>query len=172
MQQNTAPIIVTLKLNPKAELFFNEMRTKYFPAYCNYVSAHVTLFNRVNCSIEILHNLLEKYKKPTILNMEINGLVNMGKGLAYTVQSAELLKLQKEIKQPLKTYLGLKDKKKYWPHITIQNKVTAFKALQTHTSLLETFTPFTAEAIGFTTWKFQKNKWIYLQDFLFEEAVY
>lgn len=72
------------------------------------------------------------------------------------------------MKTELFPFLTGKDKKKLWPHITVQNKVTAWKALQTATELRKDFKPFTIQATGFSLWHFNKGPWIPAGEFLFE----
>ena len=65
-------------------------------------------------------------------------------------------------------HLLKKDRKKFKPHVTIQNKVTAYKAFKTHEFLNETFKPFTLMATGFSCWYFKKGYWVKKEDLLFK----
>ena len=65
------------------------------------------------------------------------------------------------------TYLTAQDRNKLWPHITIQNKVTAYKALVTHTLLDPKFVPFTIRAQGLSVWKYLNGPWEHMSDHLF-----
>lgn len=93
----------------------------------------------------------------------------MGHGAAFTIQSDEIMELHVSMKRAFTTYLTGKDKKKLWPHITIQNKVTAWKAQQLVEKLAAEFKPFSITATGFSLWKYDKGPWLHVNDFLFEK---
>ena len=165
--QKLPPLIVTIKLNDEAQVHFNELRSRYYPAYCNYVHAHITLFHKLSSQLTLIDEVLATHALQPSFEMQVNGVINMGSGVAYTLASAQLIETHKKLQKAFKGFLVLKDQKKLWPHITIQNKVTAFKAQQTAELLQQNFKPFTIQAIGFSTYLFKKNRWIYQKDYLF-----
>lgn len=160
-------IIVTLKLDENAQSFFNEQRTKYFPAHCNYVDAHITLFHKLPSNNLDVENVLEKFAQRTTFDICINEIVLQNTGVAYQILSDELMILHKQMQEELQQYLIRNDLKKLWPHITIQNKVTAYKAYKTHAVLIPFFEPFNVMAIGFTSWYYVKGYWEKKGDYLF-----
>ena len=44
---NDYPIIVTARMNNKAQLYFNDLREWYLPPNLNYLKAHLTLFHKL-----------------------------------------------------------------------------------------------------------------------------
>ena len=57
--QKNYPLIITLKINEEAQLYFEEMRKKYFPAHANFVYAHITVFHCLpSNNIEIENSLI------------------------------------------------------------------------------------------------------------------
>ncbi len=56
-----------------------------------------------------------------------------------------------------------------WPHITIHNKATVYKAFKTHEKLLADFKPFGITAIGFTTWFYTEKQWLKKEDNIFKK---
>ena len=67
----------------------------------------------------------------------------------------------------LAPYLIRNDRKILTPHITIQNKVTAYKAYKTHALLLADFKPFVVQAIGYISWYYAKGYWEMKEEYLF-----
>jgi hypothetical protein len=65
------------------------------------------------------------------------------------------------------TYLICNDRKILKPHITIQNKVTTYKAQKTQALLLKDFKPFVVNALGFTSWYYVKGYWDKKADYFF-----
>lgn len=164
-------LIVTVKMQAIDAAFFNALRTKYYPAYCNFVDAHITLFHKLPTELNLVTELLEKATKRNNLAINVTGIKNVGNSVAYTLECAELVQLHRSLQKKLTSYLTTKDRRKLKPHITIQNKVTAFKAVQTAQFLQENFIQSTIHAIGLSTFLFHKNKWIHQSDYLFEETV-
>lgn len=161
------PLIITLSLDEASHAYFTKLRTKYFPAYCNYLDAHITLFHRLHTTERNIQETLQKLAERKIIKAEVISIKNTGKGNSFTVASEELQQLHKSMQQPFAPYLIAKDRRKLQPHITIQNKVTAFKAEETTKALLQNFKPHFIQGIGLSTWLYAKGPWIHLNDYLF-----
>ena len=161
------PLIVTLKIDEPSRLFFNEKRTIFFPAHANYVDAHVTLFHKLpsnNLEIEIGMTQFAQHKKFDLL---ISDIILFETSVSYAIESPHLLHLHAEMQSKFDPYLIRNDRKILKPHITIQNKVTAYKAYKTHAFLIKDFNPFVVNAIGFTSWYYLKGYWDKKEDYLF-----
>lgn len=170
MQEIKTPsLIVTIKMQDEALVFFNTLRKKNYPAHFNYVDAHITLFHKLPSNIHgIQETLLQSaQRKPFIL--QIDSVKQINTSVLFTINAPELVTIHKQLKKQFYQYLTFKDRKYLRPHITIQNKVTVYKAQQTAALLQQNFIPFSTEAIGFSTYLFNKNKWLHQQDFLFAE---
>ncbi len=153
------PLVITLKMDEPAEKFFNAERKKHFPAYCNYVAAHITLFHKLPSNKMEIDTTIEKFAKRKSFELNIIDVVLQENGVAYEIKSDDLLHLHKEMQKDLSKFLIRNDRKKLWPHITIQSKVTAYKASKTHAALRSTFKPIRANAIGFSCWYYVKGYW-------------
>ena len=162
------PLIITLKLDDKAKLYFNELREEHFPAHINFLEAHLTLFHALPPGEAIVQNTLEQFSKRGFIELSVTGLEKIGNGVVYTVASDELQALHAGMQDAFRSFLVGKDKQKLWPHITIQNKVTAFKAQSLFEKLSIGFTPYNIKAIGFSTFLYNDGPWQHLQDYLFE----
>jgi len=161
-------IILTLALDDASQKYFTSLRDRYFPKHCNYLPAHLTLFHKLPASnFSVEEGIKACCKKPPF-EIEITGIKNMHTGAAFEIQSARLQQLHEEMQQKLSPYLISNDRKKLWPHITIQNKVTAFKAAQTIAALQQNFTPFSAQAIGIDSWLYVNGPWQKQAEYRFE----
>ena len=163
-----APLIITLKIDEASHVFFDGRRKKYFPAHCNNVAAHISLFHKLPSNNIKVNNIIEKFSKGKPFVIDISNLFLQSNGIAYEIKSVELLQLHKAMQEDLSGYLIRNDRKKIWPHITIQSKVTAYKALKTRTAILSTFKPFNATAIGISCWYYVKGYWEKKEHYLFE----
>ncbi len=167
----SAPLIVTVKLDKQAQEYFAALRQKHFPAHCNYMEAHLTFFHKLPANLDVMDATLKKFAEHGTMDLEVTGIRNIGNGNVFTLASVELGHLHKAMQQSLGKYLITQDRKKLWPHITVQNKVTAFKAKQTTELLLDNFKPFTIKAIGLTSWLYLKGPWQHQKDYLFNNSL-
>ncbi len=165
------PLVITLKIDETSQEFFNEQRKKYFPAYCNYVEAHITLFHKLPSNKIEIDEVLEKFSKRKSFQLDINNPVLQSNGIAYEIESEELLQIHKDMQERLSKFLIRNDRNKLWPHITIQSKVTAYKAFKTHADLLYTLKPLSAKAVGFSCWYYVKGYWEKKGEYLFQENI-
>jgi len=166
------PLILTLQLEEKASQFFNDQRKKYFPAHINYLEAHLTLFHALPPEEKIIVDIIQALSKRKIMDMEVTGLHNIGNGVVYTVASAALQSIHASMQQSFQPFLNGKDKQKLWPHITVQNKVTAFKSAELFKKLSQDFIPFSIRATGFSIFVYEGGPWQHLKDFPFEDDSY
>ncbi len=157
-------------MDEDSQAFFTAQRQKYFPKHVNYLTSHITLFHHLPSGEahirEVLQSLVKEQSK---FSCEVLGLKNIGNGVAYVLDAPPVMVIQKQLQYEFKPYLISQDRHKIWPHITIQNKVTAFKAQQTFKELQQTFTPSSVEITGLTTWLYLGGPWQHVDDFLFRE---
>jgi 2'-5' RNA ligase len=163
----SSPIIICLQLEEKAQHYFTSQRTAYFPKHINYLEAHLTLFHALPATTPIINKTIEAVCKRKEMELQVIGLTNTGNGVAYSVESAALQAMHQYMQQQFDELLVGKDRREIWPHITIQNKVTAFKALQLYEYLSIDFKPFPIRATGISTWLYRNGPWEKLKDFLF-----
>jgi len=164
------PLIVTLLLDEESVAFFNVLRKKYFPPALNFLAAHLTLFHHLpsgNASIE--KNLETWSQEQAILSLQVTAVKCIGRGVAYKMESKSLLQLHKQMQQKWEPWLTPQDKQTLWPHITVQNKVSAVEAKHTLTVLQASFQPFTSYGLGFSLWAYEGGPWRFLHNFLFAQ---
>lgn len=160
---NQVIYILTLRLDPDSQAFFDRLRLKYFPPERNYLKAHLTLFHQLpdaDHTFEILRGLT---LKP--FNMKVNGLRHLGNGVAYQIESEELQQLQGHLSTLFAEHLIPQDKQGFKPHITIQNKVTPEVSKQLLLQLRNSFDSFLVSAIGLDLWIYEGGPWKHQESF-------
>jgi 2'-5' RNA ligase len=164
------PLILSILLDDTSHQYFTGLRNKYFPKYCNYLEAHLTLFHRLPSANPLIDNALKEICRREKMLMQASAVKSMGTGVAFEIRSPELATLHKTLQQKFSRYLITQDRKKLWPHISIQNKVTAFKASQTLELLQKDFIPFAVEGIGIGSWLYKGGYWEKKGEYLFGTA--
>lgn len=161
-------LIVTLEMEEVYQRHFNELRTRYFPAHANYLDAHITLFHHLPAGEPAITAALEAAAQRQPLMLTVAGIVHFGNGVAYRLVSDALQTMHSRLQQTFEPWLIRQDKQPLRPHITVQNKVTDFKARQLHETLSATFTPFEMKAVGLKTWRYLHGPWKAEQYFAFD----
>jgi 2'-5' RNA ligase len=160
-------LILTVGLDKESQHFFSQLRNQYYPAHCNYVDAHITLLHRLPAGIALFDESMHQLTKQHSLQIEVNGITNIGKGIIFNLYSPDLQALHKNLKAQFTPFLISKDRRAFVPHITIQNRVTAYKAAQTFQSLTQQFKPFVICGEGIAVWQYLKGPWQLLQFYPF-----
>lgn len=160
-------LIITLELEAVHQQWFNALRQAHYPSHSNYLAAHITLFHRLPANEPAVIAAIPAFAQRPPLSLQVQQVSNMGKGVAYSLVSDELQQLHAAMQQTFTPWLTRQDKKTLWPHITIQNNVTAYKAHLLHQQLQQDFTPFTVQATAIRTWQYLKGPWKRLEAFSF-----
>ena len=161
-------LIITLLIDDTSQLFFEEKRKLYFPAHANFTGAHITLFHSlpdVNLVFDTIQNICKNINQFTLT---VNKVIHNKSFNAYEIGSTNLLVLHKNLQKAFDGILSKKDLKTLHPHVTIQNKTTAYKAEKTYKLLQQNFQPFEINGLGFTCWYYSKKCWEKQGDYLFK----
>jgi hypothetical protein len=163
--EGKSSLILTLRLDPVSQSFFDALRERHFPASRNFLKAHLTLFHKLPDKIETIERL-NSLSFPQI-DLQVSGLINLGAGVAYKVESNALKQLHKILSTEFRDYLSPQDKQGFRAHITIQNKTSpqAAKALLEELSL--DFQTFTVKAVGLDLWEYLNGPWVHNAYFAF-----
>ena len=161
------PLILTVSIDEQSFEYFNALRQQYFPPKLNYLSAHLTLFHALPNDAAIIDTVKITAQTQAAFPLLITTPVSIGRGVAFKIESEELLKLNKQLQQTWQPILTPQDKQKLWPHITVQNKVTPHEATMLLAELKQDFTPFTAVATGLQLWEYLDGPWKLLDAFPF-----
>jgi len=151
------PLILTLKLDKDSQAFFEAQRKKYFPPERNWLEAHLMLFHQLPNDHHTRHFLNGFIHELFVL--QVTGLMNLGAGVAYRVESPALSALQRELSRHFAAMLIPQDRQGFRPHITIMNKTTPEEARELITDLSVNFESFAITAIGFDLWTSLGGPW-------------
>lgn len=164
-----APLILTLTLDPAAQLHFNALRHKYFPPERNFLEAHVTLFHHLPGSEQaaVTQRLASLTATQVAFSLQVSDVWMMGRGVAYRLTSQQAQAVRAELAASWREWLTPQDAQVWRPHITVQNKVTAAEARTLHEVLSRDFSPFAITATGLSLWRYLGGPWEKLADFPF-----
>ena len=163
-----ALLILTLTLDDAIQQYFNNLRKAHFPPERNYLDAHLTLFHHLPAGetqiIEAISNTVSNFDK---MQLQVTGVKNIGNGVAFAMECAQLQAMHKQLQQQWDTWLIPQDRQKLWPHITVQNKVNPDVAKSLKEKLEQEFTPFEITGTGLSLFEYQGGPWKFIREFEF-----
>nr|WP_081643334.1 2'-5' RNA ligase family protein [Sphingobium bisphenolivorans] len=136
------------------------MRRAHFPPERNQVPAHVTLFHHLPPSLleELRHRLKRLCAGPAPAAM-ISDVMLLGRGVAYRVESAELMAIRDELAEAFTGLLVPQDQGRPRFHITVQNKVEPGEARALYQILRQDFRPKPLAIAGLAAWHYREGPW-------------
>lgn len=172
MIMSTPPLILTAHTNEDDILFFDELRSRFFPPERNFLRAHVTMFHKLPLQylediVEIIASLATLTNK---MEARVTGVRHLGSGVAFDLQSDALMTARQKLKDAFRPWLGAQDHQPWKPHITVQNKVHWQKADALFDMLSNSFVPTTIMIEGFDLWSYMQGPWRHEQLFKFSKA--
>jgi 2'-5' RNA ligase superfamily len=130
-------LIVTAELGPEDFAWLDRLRRAHYPPERNQVAAHLTMFRALPPSAEPeLRSRLKRMAAARAPAARIEGLMDLGGGVAFRVTSPDLDRIRNEVANDLHGLLSAQDGGGWRPHVTIQNKV-APKAARAVIQMLE-----------------------------------
>jgi 2'-5' RNA ligase len=158
--------ILTLRLDQASQAHLESLRQQHYPKHLNQIPAHLTLFHQLP-PLEEIEATLQHAAHRSPFPVEVTGLRSLGRGVAFTLASAELQRLHAELSQPFEGYLTAQDRQKFQPHIVVQNKATPEAARTLLAQLRAEFRPFPVQAVGLVLWHYLGGPWELAQSFCF-----
>ena len=155
---DTAPLILTLTLDPPAQARFDALRAAHFPADRLFIGAHVTLFHALPNDLA-QDVIIAETRALSPFTVSVNGLRFLGRGVAYSLESAPLRKLRNRLRQHWLDHLTPQDRQGWQPHVTIQNKADPAAARALHVMLSAGFSPWQVTATGLDLWIYRNGPW-------------
>jgi 2'-5' RNA ligase len=154
------PLIVTLLLDPRSQHRFDALRTAHFPPERNHLAAHVTLFHALpgEAQQRVTADLTELARRPPF-PVAVPGLRSLGRGVAYVLDSEELVSLHRELAARWRDVLTRQDSQPLRAHVTVQNKVTPDSARRLLADLQSDFVPYEVQAEGLSLWRYLGGPW-------------
>lgn len=157
---DAVPIIVTALFGPDDHRWLNRLRRAHFPPERNYLPAHLTLFHHLPPSAEQeLRQRLRGHCAGPAPEARISGLMFMGRGVAYRVESPTLAAIRAELTEAFQGLLVPQDQAGWRGHVTIQNKVEPKIAKALHQQLERDFVPRLLQIAGLAAWWYRGGPW-------------
>jgi 2'-5' RNA ligase len=163
------PLVVTVEIDDAAQARFDRERSALFPPGRTVLGAHVTLFHALPGSHEpeVIAELSRVAAAREPFSIEVVQLMSLGRGVAYQLQSAELVSLHRDLQARWWAQLSPQDRQRYRPHVTVQNKVSPEVASRTLAQLRQRFAPFTVTARALRLWRYDGGPWTHRERFPF-----
>ena len=148
-----------MALEAGAQARFDRLREEHYPAHLNRIAAHLTLFHALPASEEVLAVLAEEAAALRPFAMRVTGLMSLGRGVAYVVESSELKALHRRLSAAFAAELNAQDRQGFRPHIVVQNKATGDGARALRERLQAVFVPGEIAAEGLAWWDYLGGPW-------------
>jgi 2'-5' RNA ligase len=153
------PLVVTLAVEEAVQSRWDRERAQLFPSGRTRVGAHVTLFHAVPGDLldQVLADL-DTVAGPAF-PVSVSGVMGLGRGAAYRLESAELVRRHHVVQQRWWSRLSAQDRQGFRPHVTVQNKVSPDVARATVERLQQQFAPYEVMALGVEVWRYVGGPW-------------
>lgn len=164
-------LIVTAEIGERDFAWLDQLRRANYPVERNQVAAHLTVFHALPPSAELeLRRRLAEVTRCATPRASIEGLMDLGGGVAFRIVSPDLDSIREELADELHGLLSAQDAGGWRPHITIQNKVTTKAARLLITSLERQFIarPLSITALGL--YRYENGPWTRLGIYRFRDA--
>jgi 2'-5' RNA ligase superfamily len=168
----SAPLILTLGLDPAAFARLDAARRAHFPPARNLIPAHLTLFHALPGEQEpaIAAVLEAEAAAVPSIGLRVAGLRFLGRGVAYSVESAPLAALRARLAARFAPWLDAQDRQGWRPHVTVQNKVAPEVARATLRALEAGFAPWAARSESLLLWRYLGGPWEAVGEFRFADG--
>lgn len=165
----TAPIIITAEMGKTDQAWANGLRRAHFPPERNFLDAHITLFHHLPPSHlpEIRSRLaaLAGECRPPVAHL--SDVMMLGRGVAYRVDSPELMAIRDELAEEFRGLLIPQDQARPRFHITVQNKVEPATARALHAALSDVFKPRPLAIFGLSAHYYRDGPWEHIASWSF-----
>jgi len=159
--------IVTLRLDEDSQSFFEQQRRQFYPVELDQISAHLTLFHRIEASPQVKAVVAGAARRQTF-QLEVTGLRSLGRGVAYVLASKAAQGVHAELADAFADQLTAQDRQPFAPHVVVQNKVAPTQAKDLLLSLREQFTPFAVSGVALDLWNYLGGPWSLEDSFSFQ----
>ena len=117
-------LIVAAELGGEDFAWLEALRRAHYPPDRNRVPAHLTIFRALPPSAETeVRSRLARFAHERAPKARIEGLMDLGGGVAFRIASPDLDRIRSELARDLHGLLSAQDDAGWRPHVTIQNKV-------------------------------------------------
>lgn len=155
-----APLIVTATFGTADQRRFDALRHAHFPPERNYLKAHLTLFHHLPPSrADELVRLLKDIAVDAAPVAHVTEVYSLGRGVAYRVESRDLLAMRARIADWFAPDLTAQDQATPRLHVTVQNKVEPAQAKALLAELRAEFQPAPLAITGFSLYNYRGGPW-------------
>jgi hypothetical protein len=156
-----APIIVTALFGAADHAFLDGQRRAHFPPERNVLAAHLTMFHHLPPSMaaEVSQRLSQATRGVPAPTARLAGLVSLGRGVAYRIDSPELDAIRAGLADAFAGLLTPQDSAGWRAHVTIQNKVEPAQARTLLAALQADFRPRPVAIAGLAAWWYRGGPW-------------
>ena len=151
--------VLTLALDAESQRWFEELRQRHFPPERNQIPAHLTMFHTLPRERWVSEGLREIVGAERDFSLRVTGVRSLGKGVAYTLRSAELDRLHRRLAERFGEVLTAQDRQPFRAHVVVQNKVTPEAARRLLAELEAGFVEREARAVGVELWHYLGGPW-------------
>jgi len=136
------------------------LRRAHYPGERNQLPAHLTMFHALPPSSEAeIRTRLSARAKGPVPRASIEGIMDLGGGVAFRVVSPALDRIREDLARDLHGLLGAQDAGGWRPHVTIQNKVAPKTARALIASLERQFAPCRLAITGLGLHRYLGGPW-------------
>ena len=166
-----APLLITAELPDDILAWADALRRQHYPPERNRLKAHVTLFHALPPSAgEEVRRLLGEFAAAPPPEARITGLMDLGRGTAFDVDSPGMVDLHADLAERLHGLVQQKDARPLRLHVTVQNKVSPEDARRLQAQLAEDFYPRRFRFRGFGLYGWDGALWNFERLFPFRGA--
>jgi len=153
-------LIVTAEIGANDLAWLDRLRRAHYPPERNRVPAHLTIFHALPPSAEReVRSSLSRTVSAEPPQASIEGLMNLGGGVAYRVVSPQLDGIRSRLADDFHGLLSAQDSDGWRPHVTIQNKVQPRVSRALIASLERDFAPRPLAIAGLGLHRYQGGPW-------------
>ena len=153
-------LIVTAEIGGEDLAWLDRLRRAYYPAARNQLPAHLTMLHALPPSAEAeARTILSRLAFQRPPRATIEGLMDLGGGVAFRVVSFDLDRVRDELTEHFHGMLTAQDSGGWRPHITIQNKVSSKEARGLKQKLESDFQPHRIAVSGLGLHRYLDGPW-------------
>lgn len=153
-------LIVTAEIAPHDLAWLDRLRRAHYPSDRNQLPAHLTMFHALPPSAEgEVRRSLGRLAAGAPPRASIQGLMNLGGGVAFRVASQDLDAIRRDLAEEFRGLLSAQDSSGWRPHVTIQNKVPAKVAGELFAMLESDFRPQSLGIVGLGLHRYLGGPW-------------
>ena len=161
-------LIVTTELGAEDFAWLDGLRRRHYPPDRNRVPAHLTMFHALPPSVQAeVRSRLAEIAKMAAPKASLDGLMDLGGGVAFRIVSPDLDRIREELAAGLHGMLGPQDRGGWRPHVTIQNKVAPRLARQLLAVLERDFRARPLAIRGLALHRYRDGPWETLASYAF-----